>query len=121
MALPEVDADREEMIDPFDARVANRMKVETEEELGDYFDCRFILGSAAEVERVCSMADKILQLARFSTSPYLLEVILSLKFNNKYLDKRTVAKAIRLVQEEDSNERYDKEIAQFGLLNDEDD
>jgi hypothetical protein len=80
-----------------------------------------ILGSAAEVERVWSMADKILQLARFSTSPYLLEVIFFLKFNNKYWDKRTVAKAISLAQEEDSNERCDKEIAQFGLLNDEDD
>jgi hypothetical protein len=61
-SLPVVDADREEMIDPFDARVAKRMKVETEEELGDGFDCRLILGSAAEVERVRSMADKILQL-----------------------------------------------------------
>jgi hypothetical protein len=48
-ALPVVDADREEMIDPFDARVAKRMNVEAEEELGDNFDCRFILGSAAEV------------------------------------------------------------------------
>jgi hypothetical protein len=57
-----VDVDREEMIDPFDARVAKRMKVEAEEDLGDYFDCRFILGSAAEVEKVWSMADKILQL-----------------------------------------------------------
>jgi hypothetical protein len=62
-----------------------------------------------------------IQPVRFSTSPYLLEVILFLKFNNKYWHKRTVAKAIGLVQEEDSNERYDKEIAQFGLLNDEDD
>jgi hypothetical protein len=79
-----------------------------------------ILGSAAEAERG-SMADKILQPARFSTSPYLLEVILFLNFNNKYWEKRTVAKAISLVQEEDSHERYDKEIAQFGLLNDEDD
>jgi hypothetical protein len=67
------------------------------------------------------MADKILQPARFSTSPYLLEVIHFLKFNNKYWDKRTVSKAISLVQEEDFNERYDKELAQFGLLNDEDD
>jgi hypothetical protein len=111
-----VDADREEMIDPFDARVAKRMKVEAEEELGDYFDRRLILGSAAEVERVWSMADKILQPARFSTSPILLEIILFLKFKNEYWDKRTVAKAISLVQEEDSNERYDKEIAQFWLI-----
>jgi hypothetical protein len=61
--------------------------------------------------------------ARFSTtgSHIVLEVILLLKFNNNYWDKRTVAKAISLVQEEDSNERYDKENAQFGLLNDEDD
>jgi hypothetical protein len=35
-ALPVVDVDREEMIDPFDARVAKRMKVEAEEELGEY-------------------------------------------------------------------------------------
>jgi hypothetical protein len=59
--------------------------------------------------------------ARFSTTHIVLEVILLLKFNNNYWDKRTVAKAISLVQEEDSNERYDKENAQFGLLNDEDD
>jgi hypothetical protein len=30
-ALPVVDVDREEMVDPFDARVAKRMKVEAEE------------------------------------------------------------------------------------------
>jgi hypothetical protein len=71
-ALCVVDADREEMIDPFDAPVAKRMKGEAEEELGDYFDCRFILGSAAEV---------VSNLPHFSTSPYLLEVILFLKFS----------------------------------------
>jgi hypothetical protein len=66
-----------------------RMKVESEEEMGDYFDCRFILGSLVKVERVWSMADKILQPSRFSTCPYLLEVILFLKFNNKYWDSQS--------------------------------
>jgi hypothetical protein len=70
---------------------------------------------------VWSTADQILKPARFSTSPYLLEAILFLKYNSKYWDKRTIDKAIQLLQEQNSNERYEKDLARFGLLKDEED
>jgi hypothetical protein len=116
-----VDLDLEEPIDLFDARVAKKLKVEAEEQLGEYFDCSFILGSAAEVERVWSTADQILKPARFSTSPYLLEAILFLKYNSKYWDTRTVVKAIQLLQEKNSTERYEKDVSRYGLLKEEED
>jgi hypothetical protein len=57
-----------------------------------------------------------LQPARFSTHPIQLEAILLLKCNRKYWSKSTVAQAIKMVKEEDSNERYKKEVGRFGVL-----
>lgn len=46
-----------------------------------YVDCRFILGSGAEVERVWSMAGNVYTKRRSSTSPLVLELILYLNYN----------------------------------------
>ena len=45
----------------------------------NYGNCNFILGSAAEVERLWSVADRIIDGNRSSTSPLLMEAILFLK------------------------------------------
>jgi hypothetical protein len=70
--------------------------------MGEYRKCDFILGSAAEIERVWSAAEKVLRPARFSTHPSLLESILFLQFN---WSKFTVSESIKLVKEEDSSKR----------------
>jgi hypothetical protein len=70
----------------------------------------------AEIERVWSSAEKILTPARYSTHPIQLEAILLLKYNRKYLSNSTVAQTIKMVKEEDSNERYKKEVGRFGAL-----
>jgi hypothetical protein len=57
-----------------------------------------------------------LQPARFSTNPIQLEGILLLKYKRKYWSKFTVAQAIKIEKEEDSNERYKKEVGRFGVL-----
>jgi hypothetical protein len=101
--------------------VCSNLKVNAEEQLGEYFVCSLILGRAAEIQRVWSTAEQILKPARFSTSPSLLEDILFLKYNFKYWDKRTVVKVIQLLQEQNSSERYEKDVARFGLLKDEED
>jgi hypothetical protein len=95
----------------------NRKRKEREEEkYGQHINCDFILGSAAEIERVWSAAERVLTNDRFSTHPVLLEAILFLRFNQKYWTKCTVCQAIKLVQKEDSNKRYKKEFGLFGKL-----
>jgi hypothetical protein len=53
---------------------------------------------------------------RFNTHPIQLEAILLLKYSRKYWSKSTVAQVIKMVREEDSNERYKKEVGRFGVL-----
>jgi hypothetical protein len=59
-------------------------KERDEDKYGEYRKCDFIRGSAAEIERVWSAAEKVLSPARFSSHPSLLESILFLQFNKKY-------------------------------------
>jgi hypothetical protein len=54
---------------------------------------------------VWSSAEKILTPSRSSTNPIQLEAILFLKYNKKYWNKYTVVQAIKLLKEEDTNER----------------
>ena len=75
---------------------------------GTYHNCDFILGSSAEIERVWSMAEKLMHKSRYSTAPNLLEAILFLKYNKDYWDLSMVASAVRLVKEENSETRYEK-------------
>lgn len=103
----------------YNERIDKKRKERADEQYGDYRNCDFILGSAAEIERVWSAAEKILTSDRFRTHPILLETILFLRFNKKYWNKHTVMQAIKLVKEDDSNERYEKEVGSFGLLDEE--
>jgi hypothetical protein len=98
--------------------IHKKRKERAEERYGEYHKADFILGSAAEIERVWSSAEKILTPARLSTHPIQLEVILFLKYSKKYWNKSTIVQAIKLLKEEDSNERYKKEKGRFGVLND---
>jgi hypothetical protein len=96
--------------------IHKKRKERAEERYGEYHKADFILGSAAEIERVWSSAEKILTPARFSIHPIQLEAILFLKYNKKYWNKSTIVQAIKLLKEEDSNERYKKEMGRFGVL-----
>ena len=49
-----------------------------------YINCDFILGSAAEIERVWSTAGLIMTSRRKGTSPLTLEALLFLEYNKDY-------------------------------------
>jgi hypothetical protein len=84
-------------------QMEKKRKERDEDIYGEYRKCDFILGSAAEIERVWSAAEKVLSPARFSTHPSLLGSILFLQFNKKHWSKFIVSESIKLVKEEDSS------------------
>ena len=57
-------------------------------------NCDFILGSAAEVERLWSLAENILTDGRMSITPLMLETILFLKVNRRFWDATSVSRAM---------------------------
>ena len=69
---------------------------------GPYYPCDFILGSAAEVERLWSSARYIMSDQRSRLAQELLEAILVLRFNSEIWegDKYLVAKAVQQVRKE---------------------
>ncbi len=51
-----------------------------------YMNCDFVLGSVAEVERLWSTAKHVLGQQHMGMTPIVLEPILFLKINRRYLD-----------------------------------
>eukprot|EP00171_Calliarthron_tuberculosum_P023569 IDg23569t1 len=63
-----------------------------------YRNCGFIVGSAAEVERLWSVAKFILSDYRMATTPELFESLIFLKINAKFWDVRLVSEAVRAIR-----------------------
>lgn len=61
-----------------------------------YMCADFILGSAAEVERVWSPAKYVLSNERRKLKPHMFEEILFLKFNERFCGPQLVAQAMRI-------------------------
>ena len=59
----------------------------------DYIDCRFILGSSAEVERIFSIGGNLLSKNRRSMTSQVFEAILFLKYNSRLWDLNPVSEA----------------------------
>ena len=76
--------------------------------MDNYVNCDFILGSAAEIERVWSLAELVLRKARCKMSPLLMEAMLMLKYNKSFWNKSTVALALREVKQENQDARYEQ-------------
>jgi hypothetical protein len=102
--------------------LAKRQKTEETSSNDGYANANFILGSCAEIERVWSSAERILQKTRYSLTPIYFESILFLKYNRKFWDMELVSKAIRCVQAEDHMNRLDNELAavEIQCVNDDD-
>ena len=64
---------------------------------GNYKNVDFILGLAAEVDRLWSIARYVITDLRSRLSPVMFEALLFLKVNKDYWDKYLVAEAIKLV------------------------
>lgn len=75
---------------------------------GGYINCDFILGSAAEVERLWSLAKHILEDDRLGMHPETFEIIIFLKVNSRFWDKSTCCEAIRMWKQDEKQERVDR-------------
>ena len=64
-----------------------------------YHDCRFILGSAAEIERVFSVAIRILVDRRHAVTPQVYEPLIFLKCNSRFWHAELVSEAVMLYQQ----------------------
>jgi hypothetical protein len=74
----------------------------------DCFD--HVIGSAAEVERLWSIARYILTTSRTRLEPILFEALLFLRANCVLWDERTVQAAIHAAQKDDKDERLAKKL-----------
>ena len=61
----------------------------------DYGNCDFILRSAAEVERLWSVADHYLDGARNNATPVLFESLIFSRVNGEYWDEKLIADSYR--------------------------
>ena len=64
-----------------------------------YIDCSFILATAVIVERLWSVAGRLLSATRRSMTPEIFEAILFLHINRDFWDDELVYKAIELAKE----------------------
>ena len=80
------------------ARKAKKQKVSM---LTEYANSDFIIGSAAEAERLWSEARHILTAIRSSMAPATFEAIMLLKKNPKFWDGKLMARAYNIVKDED--------------------
>lgn len=69
-----------------------------------YRNCHFILGSAAEVERLWSICNYILTDHRKSLTAVLFESLVFLKVNVKFWDLNLVCEAMRSVPDDDAED-----------------
>ena len=67
---------------------------------GEYENANFVLASAAEVERVWSMARYLLTTQRSRMSPKLFECMMFLKYNVGYWSVETVRDAVQILTKE---------------------
>ena len=106
--LLETDDDSSESSDneevPYEERLRQRQR--QRENPSGYMNCDFILGSAAEVERVWSIATTVLTDEQKNTSPLMLEALLFLRVNERLWDASTVKQAINMAL----NDRIEKKL-----------
>ena len=92
----------------YEERIASKKKQKMAKSK-KYYDASFILGSAAEVERLWSTANRILDGHRNRTSPLLFEAMLFLHYNRRFWDLDTVIKAIDMQISQRIQARLDEE------------
>ena len=74
-----------------------------------YGNVDFILGSAAVVERLWSIADRLIDGERNNTSPLLMEALLFLRSNRIYWDIELVRTAFNAVRSQIATQKMEEE------------
>ena len=90
-------------------RKADEISEEYNSNSDDCFD--HMIGSAAVVERLWSVARYILTTNRSSLSPVMFEAVLFLRSNRTLWDVRTVQRALLAVREDQKSDRLKKKLA----------
>ena len=88
----------------------NRCKNRNQHDEADYGDLNFILGSAAVVERLWSIADKLIDGTRNNTTPVLMEALLYLRENRQYWDEQLVQEAFNATRSQRVRKKLDEDL-----------
>jgi hypothetical protein len=99
-------------------RKADEISEEYNSNSDDCFD--HVIGSAAVVERLWSVARYILTTNRSSLSPVLFEALLFLRSNRTLWDVRTVQRALLAVREDQKSDRLKNKLAEVAEADGED-
>ena len=102
-------SDREGEVD-YEERLRKRKR--QRDNPSGYMNSDFILGSAAEVERLWSIATNVLTDERKKTSPLMLEAVLFLRINSRLWDVQTVKQAVHMSRNERIDQKIQEENAQ---------
>jgi hypothetical protein len=90
-------------------------------DFGEYHNADFILASAAEVERLWSIAKYILVDQRKGMTPQMFEALLFLKVNARFWNQSLVSDALSSAKTSRSEDRLSKLLEQQEIQGDEDD
>ena len=96
--------------------IQKEQQTQTSDVVEDTSDCvnlDFVVGSAAEIERVWSMANFILVKERNSMSPIMFEALIFLKFNFSYWDDALILKAYSKALNKQRSERLEKRLEEL--------
>lgn len=108
----EVVVEEEEVTNPaIDFDTYQQRKKPKLEKVDEYIDLRFILGSAAEVERLWSLAKHVFTDGRSSMYPRLFEAIMMLRANRDLWNLEDMEEAIRAWQADNKEKRLEKRMA----------
>jgi hypothetical protein len=100
-----------EMIAQISGNKTAGVKRNSDEMSVDVDDCfDHVIGSAAEVERLWSIARYLLTTLRSQLSPILFEALLFLRANRDLWDERTVQAALNTVRKDEKDERLSKKL-----------
>lgn len=86
----------------------DRLMLHAEVDSDEYYPVDFILGSAAEAERVWSEARYVLTTQRSAIAPAVFESIMILRFNKELWDCTTVVQAVDMIKKESREARLQK-------------
>lgn len=75
-----------------------------------YIDCRFIIGSAADVQRLWSEGKHILTDERNQTSPKMFGAILFMRKKETFQDNQLVYQAIHMVPSDKVEKRLNEHV-----------
>lgn len=95
--------------------IAQALGKSSNKESSECINCDFILGSAAEVERLWSVCDNILTDQRKRMTPQLFEALAFLRLNKRFWNQKHVSLAMAMASTELSRKRAERDSVQLDI------